>query len=208
MGLHHGWHVLIIHGAHYDRYFKERCQRLYEGVKMKRISWLILFLAITWCFTAGNIYAEGLRIGVVDVQKVIRECVAGKDATRRLKLKQDERASDMGARKSEITALKKSIEELDPVLEKDIRDKKKTELASKTQAMKDAESKFSRQMREINSSQSSSVKSEVFRVIDQVAKRNGLSVVFDKGQVMYSGGASDITSQVIEEYDSEFQRTR
>lgn len=175
---------------------------------MRRIAWVLCLLVILGMWTINSAQADGVKIGVVDVQRVIKECVAGKDATRRLKQKQNERASDMESRKSEIAALKKSIEELDPVLEKEARDKKKSELAGKTQAMKDAESRYSKQVRDINSNQSSNVKSEVLRIIEQVAKKSGFSFIIDKNHALYSGGAVDITGQVIEEYDMEYQRTR
>jgi outer membrane protein len=175
---------------------------------MKKIAWLLCLLVILGTWTINPVQADGLKIGVVDVQRVIKDCVAGKDATRRLKQKQNERASDMESRKAEIAALKKSIEELDPVLEKEARDKKKSELAGKTQAMKDAESRYSKQVRDINSNQSSNVKSEVLRIIEQVAKKGGFSFILDKNHALYSGGAVDITGQVIEEYDMEYQRTR
>lgn len=175
---------------------------------MRQIAWLLSLMAILYVGLGNSAHAEGIKIGVVDVQRVVKECVAGKDTTRRLKQKQDDRSSDMENRKAEIAALKKAIEELDPVLEKDVRDKKKSELAGKTQAMKDAESRYSGQLRDINSKQSSNVKSEVLRIIDQVGKKGGYSFIIDKNHALYSGGAVDITGQVIDEYDMEYQRTR
>ncbi len=175
---------------------------------MKRIAWLFCLGLVLGIWSSDTALADGAKIGVVDVQRVIKECAAGKDATRRLKQKQEERSSDMENRKAEIAALKKSVAALDPVLEKETLDKKKAELAAKTKAMKDAESRFGGQIRDINSKQSSNVKNEVLRVIEQVGRKGGFSFIVDRNHLLYSGGAVDITGQVIEEYDMEYQRTR
>lgn len=175
---------------------------------MKKVAWLLCFVFLAGIWSTKPVQAEGMKIGVVDVQQVIRECAAGKDTTRRLKQKQDERTSDLGVRKSEIAALKKSIAALDPVLEKEELDKKKAELNTKTKALKDIEARFGRQIRDINSKQSSSVRNDVLRIIEQVGRKNGFALIVEKNQALFSGGAADITSQVIEEYDLEFQRTR
>lgn len=175
---------------------------------MKRFAWLLCLGLVAGIWFSKTAQADAMKIGIVDVQQVIRDCVAGKDTTRRLKQKQDERAADLGGKKSEIAALKKSIASLDPVVEKEDLDKKKAELAAKTKALKDADSRFGKQIRDINSKQSSNVRNDVIRIIEQVGRKNGFTLIVEKNQFLYSGGAVDITSQVIEEYDLEFQRTR
>jgi outer membrane protein len=175
---------------------------------MKNIMCLALILTVMACLTDRPVRAEGVRIGVVDIQRVISECAAGKDVTKKLRQKQDERSSDLDSKKAEITALKKSIEALDPVLQKEELDKKKADLAAKTKVMKDTESKFNSQIRDLNNRQSSTVMSDILRIIDTVGKKGGFSVIIDKTHVFFSGGAVDVSGQVIEEYDMEFQRTR
>ena len=171
------------------------------------VLWACVF-AMVGSLTAGRVQAADLRIGVVDVQRVIKESQAGRDATRKLRHKQDERSSDIQNRKAEIAVLQKSIESLDPVVDKEAREKKKAELAVKIEAMKDMDSRFNGQLRDINTKQSSSVKSDVLRVIDQVGRKGGFFLIIDKNDALFSAGASDVTSQVIEEYDMELQRDR
>lgn len=175
---------------------------------MKKITYtLFFFMIFMGCFYVP-VKADVLKVGVVDVQQVIKDCAAGKDTARKLKQKQDERSVDLNVRRLEIATLKKNVAALDAAADKEELEKKKEELAVKTRALRDSENRFGSQVRDLNTKQSTVIKNDVFRIIEQIGRKNGFTLIVEKSQILYSGGAVDITSQVIEEYDMEFQRIR
>ena len=175
---------------------------------MKYITVLIQCVLIVGMSFATMAYgADVARIGVVDYQRILKECMAGKDIAKKLRQKQDERTSALESRRSEIVSLQKSID-IDHSGDKDNRDKKKMELSKKLEAFKDEETRFNTQLKDLNAQQASLIKDGISQVIDKIGKKGGYLLILEKTDTLYAPASTDITSQVIEEYDMAYQQRK
>jgi outer membrane protein len=148
------------------------------------------------------------RIGVVDYQKVLKESLAGKEIARKMRQKQDEWTVSHEVKKLEIANLQKSIENPEINGEKNGLDARKRELARKLEAFKADEVKFYGVLKDINAQQGGLIREGIIQAIERVGKKGGFLLIVEKTDILYSPVSNDITRQVIDEYDSEYQRKK
>ncbi|MBU1171053.1 MAG: OmpH family outer membrane protein [Proteobacteria bacterium] len=175
-------------------------------MRLKRsvLSLLVLFVMIG---SVSSVYgADVAKIGVVDFQRILKESLAGKDAARILRQKQDERSEDLKKRQQDIVNLQKYIESIELLGEKSDRDQKKLELTIKLDGFKAADDLYSNQLKEINAKQTAEIKDEVFQLIEKIGKKGGYLLILEKNDTLYAPMSTDITSKVVEEYNMDYQR--
>jgi len=143
------------------------------------------------------------RLAVIDVQKVLQNSSAGKQAYERLKKMQDER----------ITRAQKMDEEV-KTLETDLNNKKMSlseeKVADITKQISDkkiAEQRYAqdadREVGEARDRELQALEAKIKPVIDQLGKELGLAAIFNKFEsgLVYASDAIDITDTVIKRFD-------
>ena len=150
--------------------------------------------------------ADVAKIGVVDFQQILKESLAGKNAARLMRQKQDERSRDLEKLRQDIVKLQKYIEGIDLLGDKADREQKKMELSIKLDAFNDADQRYASQLKEINEKQMADIKKRVFEVAETLGKKGGYLLILEKNQIVYAPGTIDITGKVIEVYNADFQR--
>jgi outer membrane protein len=165
--------------------------------------------AVIVFFLASVTYAADVaRIGVVDYQKVLKESLAGKDIAKKMRKKQDEWTVAHEVKKLEIANLQKSIDHPEINGEKNGIDAQKKELAKKQEAFKADEAKYYGVLKDINAQQGGLIRDGIIQAIERVGKKGGYLLIVEKSDILYSPVSNDITRQVIDEYDSEYQRNK
>ena len=144
------------------------------------------------------------RLAVIDVQKVLQNSSAGKQAYERLKKMQDER----------ITRAQKMDEEV-KTLETDLNNKKMSlseeKVADITKQISDkkiAEQRYAqdadREVGEARDRELQTLEAKIKPVIDQLGKEMGFAAIFNKFEsgLVYASDAIDITDVVIKRFDA------
>lgn len=150
--------------------------------------------------------ADVAKIGVVDFQRILKESLAGKEAAKLMRQKQDERSEDLKNRQEVIVDLQKNIESIELTGDKSDRDQKKLELSIKLDEFKEADLAFAGQLKDINAKQTEEIRKDVFDVIENIGKKGGYLLILEKGDTVYAPVTTDITAKVIEEYNDQYQR--
>ena len=144
------------------------------------------------------------RLAVIDVQKVLQNSSAGKQAYERLKKMQDER----------ITRAQKMDEEV-KTLETDLNNKKMSlseeKVADITKQISDkkiAEQRYAqdadREVGEARDRELQALEAKIHPVIDQIGKEMGLAMIFNKFEsgLVYASDAIDITDAVVTRFNA------
>lgn len=176
-----------------------------KNMRLKQsVSFILGCFILVAC--ASTVYgADVAKIGVVDFQRILKESQAGKNAAQILRQKQEERSEDLKKRQQDIVALQKTIESIELVGDKADRDQKKLELTIKLDGFKDADNRYTSQLKDINAKQTAQIKEDVFQLIEKIGKKGGYLLILEKNDILYSPMSTDITSKVIDEYNTEFQ---
>jgi outer membrane protein len=144
------------------------------------------------------------KIAILDVQRLVTDSVAGKDALAKLKKLQEGKVAEGKAKSDEIDALRKRLNEGrlsladDKIaeLEKQLEDR----VTSARRFQEDAE-------REFNKSRDASfqdIERRVFPVIEKFGQEGGYTFIFNKFQsgLLFAADGADVTDQIIQRFDA------
>ena len=161
---------------------------------MKKIIIAISLLIFTVSIQAAS---ATNKIGVVDVQKILRSSPKIKSSALALRKRFQPREAKL---KSQGQALQKEMVDLkrnSTVMSKSQIAEKQTEIANKRNDLRLAESQF---MQEVHAAQQKDLGAVIARInkaVEQVAKRGHYTLVVQRNHAVYFLPKMDITSQVL-----------
>lgn len=145
-----------------------------------------------------------MRVAVVDVQKVLAQSTAGKQAYDRLKKMQEERITRAQKMNEELTNLSNDMNTKKLSLSED----KLTEMAKTISDKKIAMDRYAqdadREIGEARDKALADLQNKISPVIDGIGKEMGLALIFNKFEsgLVYASDAVDITDTVIKRFDA------
>ncbi|MEO7794606.1 MAG: OmpH family outer membrane protein [Thermoanaerobaculia bacterium] len=160
-------------------------------------------LSVVALVPASAAVAQTGKVAVIDVQRLVTDSVAGKEALARLKKLQDDKIAEGKAKNEEVDGLRKRLNEGRLSLADDKISELEKQLEEKITGLRrfqeDAEKDFNKS-REATFGE---IERRVFPVIEQVGKEAGYTFIFNKFQsgLLYADDAADITNQIIQRFD-------
>lgn len=148
--------------------------------------------------------AQGLKVAVIDVRRLVTDSVAGKESLARLRKLQEDRVTEAKTKQDEIEQLRKRLGEGRLSLSDDKIAEMEKQLEEKVTGFRrfqeDAE-------KELNKSQElafAEIERRVAPIIEQAGKEGGYTLMFNKYQsgLVYADEAADITNQIIQRFDA------
>ncbi len=154
---------------------------------------------------APAVRAEEFKLGIVDLQRALNECDAGKKAKEDFKTQVDKLQAELAKQKGEIEKIKDDVEKKGMVLKDDERKNIERDYQKKLRdfqrTYKDSQAELQQRDNELTS--------EILRQLQEViaeygAKQNYTLVLeaSNTGAVLYGSRAVDITDPVIQEYNT------
>jgi len=170
----------------------------------------------TFAFTTGVASAGDIKIGGVDLQKILDKSIAGKEALNGLKMVAEREKKALEDKQHAFRDLKKELEQQSMMMrestmaekEKKLRRLKREIELYREDAQQTIQKEQSRIMRKLLKS--------ITKIIDVYAKENGYSLILEKGQgpnplgviVLYMDDAIEVTPAIIEIYDKEYSSSK
>ena len=145
-----------------------------------------------------------MKIGVVDLQKVMETSTEGKKAKGVFQKKVERIQGEMKGKQDELTTLKEELERQSGVLSENARqDKEKSyqyKLRDYQRLVKDSQEELQREDREL----SEKILKDLQGLIEGYGKKEGFDLILEKTQsaVLYGSTKLDITDPIIQIYDS------
>ena len=148
---------------------------------------------------ATFVQAADIRIGFVDLQKVLTSVDAGKKAKSLLEKEMSAKRTSLEKEQKEIQTELEQLEKRSAILNETAKMKKQAELQKKLQAFqrKAMESQMALQKREQELTKP--LLDEVRVIVESVGKSKGFQLILEKseGAVLYAAQGADLTSDVI-----------
>jgi len=161
--------------------------------KVLGVVFLILFAVPAW--------AQQIKIGLIDVQKVISDSNAGKKAREKFQAQVKKTEGDLMRQKQELEKLKADMDKKGPLLKDDDRKNLDKELQRKyviyQQDMRDSQEELQQKERAMTAD----ILKDLETVVNEVGKSEKFTLILERSQLLYSDQAVDITSKVLELYN-------
>ncbi len=142
------------------------------------------------------------KVGVIDIQKVLKTSLSGKEALRRLQDAADKKEEFLKKKQKELEALQKQYNTAP------LSSDKKSELETKIQTLIKDVNRFKEDARvELQKAEEQELRgleAEVMPLIGKIGKGEGFQAIFGKQQsgLVFMDPALDITDHIIEAYDA------
>ena len=164
----------------------------------------LLVLATLLCgVDVAAVGAEAIKIGLVDLQRVLVESKKGKEPLAKLKADMDAKNRDLEAQEKRVRQMEADFEKQQSVLSEAAR-KEKQKAIQKAQVdlsrtVDDLKREFGERERELRQR----LVREVQTVVQEYGKKNGYVLIMEMraAGVMYSSEGADISKEIIAAYE-------
>ena len=163
--------------------------------------WLaFVLLALAPSFVSAQ--EQRVKIGFLDVQRVISESQAGKRARDRFQAEIKKAEADALRDKNEIERLKSDLDKKGPLMKEDERRNLEADLEKRyvnyQRAVTDTQQTLQKKDREMTND----ILKELEKIVAEVGKADKFTLILERSQILYSDQGIDISNRVIEVFNS------
>ena len=160
-------------------------------------------LAVLLLLAGGPAFsADPVKIGVVDLQKILETSNFGKAAQNELKVQRDKMQADMKQRGNEIQEIESRMQREAMVMSKETREEKEREHRIKVSDFQALQRKYQSDLQEIERKLMGKLQTEITSLVSDIAKKDGYLLVISNIGVIYSLPSTDLTERLIQELNA------
>ena len=146
---------------------------------------------------AGTAGAE-LRIAVVDMQRALNECDAGKRAKEQVKAKFEKSQDALRRQREDLDRMKQDYDRKALVLKEEERRNLEKDLETRGLDFKRKYEDFQRDLKQTDAELTASIVEELYDIVRNYGEKNGYSVVLEASNgLLYSEKSIDITDEIV-----------
>ncbi|MBP2675682.1 MAG: rane protein [Deltaproteobacteria bacterium] len=159
---------------------------------------IILVAAMVTAIFAGTSLAEGLRVAVIDINKILNDSEAGKAAKKKMEARYEELKKTIDGKQEEARKIKEEIEKQKVMLGKEKLKEKEDALQAKINELRQMTQEGEQEMQGRQAEFTREVLKSVETQIDVVVKAEKLDLVLEKtAGVVYFNPSMDISPRVL-----------
>ncbi|MGA1862424.1 OmpH family outer membrane protein [Deferribacter thermophilus] len=164
----------------------------------------ILFLAIFFVFI-GSAYAE-LKIAVVNMQKALDECDAGKAAVEEMKKLYSAKQQEINEKQNELKRMQEEINNQSSLLSEDAKQAKLDDYQKKLKDLKRFVADSNEELKKKEQEFISKIATDLKEVVEKLGKELKYDIILEvrESGVLYNSDKVDITNLVVERYNKEW----
>ena len=168
---------------------------------------IVIFSALVFFVTcmmfSGALWASELRVGVMNVQKVLTSSVAGQAAKEKFDAKMKELQEKFKAEEEELVAMQKDIEKKSTAWSEETKQEKVREFQKKRRELQSKTEDARFELKQLQDKELAPILKALEKVVDAYGSANGYTIIFDsKNHVIYFDQAIDISDKLIVELDA------
>ena len=165
---------------------------------------VLAVIVMMWAASAGAVSAaEGMKLGYVDLQEVVKSSKVGKAGLAELEAFKDTRQKEISTKEKELLKAKQEFENQQFTLSDSVKKEKSDQIDKMETGLKRLLEDSDKELRDRRNQLLSRMQNEILQVIKAVGKEKGFSMIFDKDVgMLYGDDTLDVTKLVIERYDT------
>lgn len=166
----------------------------------------VAVISLMFIFVMTSMAFAELKIGIVDMQKALDECDAGKAASQKMEQRYKEKQKEIQKKRDELQSMQTELNSQSGVLSKQAKQDKMAEYQSELKDLKrmvdDSNSELKRQER----SYVNRIAEDMTQVVQKLGKELKYDIVMEKQEagIVHNSETVDITPIVIERYNKEW----
>ena len=145
---------------------------------------------------------EKIKIGWVDIQRVIAESDAGKKAKERFQAHVKKAEADLLKEKQEVERAKSELEKKGPLLREEEKRNMEMDLQRRYVNYQRSMQDMQQELRQREGEMTAAILKDLEKVVNEIGKSEQFTLIFERSQILYSDQGIDITGKVIELYNS------
>ncbi len=163
----------------------------------------ILWTAAALLLVAGIARAE-LRVAVVDMQRALNECDAGKKAKDQVKAKFEKAQDQLKKQRDELDKARDDFDKKALVLKEEQRRDLEKEFEAKSLDFKRKYEDFQRDLKRTDSELTSGIVEQLYGIVAEIGQQKGYTMVLEasSGVLLYNDKTIDITDEVIKAHNA------
>lgn len=165
--------------------------------------WTIAFVVFLLGFALGApgpALAQG-KVGVVDLERAVKECKQGKRALAQLNLKAQKFESEMKQLQADVQKLQKDLENTAMLLKPEARRLKERDLERKIRQARERQQDGRQELREAQRDSFDTIVRKMGRIIRDIGTRGKYALIVESKTTFYFPKSADITDSVIAAFD-------
>jgi outer membrane protein len=147
--------------------------------------------------------ATVIRVGFVDVQRVLTRSTAGVSARDQLEREKATMQKEMEAKRQELDKLRDELEKKGPLMTADTRRDKTDAYERKRRDAARLVDDFQKELEKKEQTLLHRVLQDLGGIIERVAKDRGYALIVERRGLLYASAEADVTDDVIRAYDQE-----
>ena len=154
--------------------------------------------------TAAAAPAAGIKIGVINVERLVQESALGKEAFNRVKKLNDAKKEEGDKLSKELREMEQKLADQGSAMADDKRDALQKSYQEKAIAFKRFQDDANRDLEAAQKKELSELERRVFPVINQVGKEKGFTLILNKFQsgLVFVDDSVDITDEVLKVFNT------
>lgn len=166
---------------------------------LKRILLVGVFFILAG-FLADDVKAAEMKIGVMNVQKIIVQCDAGKQGKARFEVKMKELQGKFKHEEEALIALQKEIEKKNSAWSEETKAAKARDFQKMKREFQTKTDDARYELKQLQDKELEPILKALEGVVDKFGKNNGYTAIFDsKNGVIYFDHAIDVTDRIVSE---------
>jgi outer membrane protein len=178
--------------------------------KLGIIGWGMLGWLALSCAASCLYAADGPKIGVVDLQKVVSMSNYGKAALAEVNKKGESLTEDFKKKEKELQEIKTKIEREALVMSPEKREEQERDFRIKVGDLQSLEKKYKKELQELNLKLIGRIQNEVLEIVEDIGKKDNYTLILElrEAGVMYTVDSIDLTDKIIKLYDEKFSKEK
>jgi len=161
--------------------------------------WLLVIALALFSSVAS---AQVVKVGFVDIQKVIAESAAGKRAKDRFQAQIKKAEADIQKERIDLERLKADIEKKGPLLKDEERRNLEADFQKRSVNLQRTMGDYQTDLQQKEREMMGDILKDLEHIVSDVGKAEKFTIILEKSQILYSDQSTDITNRVIETYNS------
>jgi outer membrane protein len=155
-------------------------------------------------------HAAELKLAVVDMQRALNECEAGKHAKDQVKAKFEKAQESLKRQRDELDRARDDFDKKALVLKEEQRRDLEKEFEVKSLDFKRKYEDFQRDLKRTDSELTSGIVEQLYGIVGEIGQQKGFTMVLESssGALLYSDKSVDITDEVIKLHNANPNKAR
>jgi outer membrane protein len=170
----------------------------------------ILGASVALLLATTTAHAADIKVGVVDMQRALNDCDAGKKAKDQVKAKFEKAQEQLKRQRDDLDKAREDFDKKALVLKEDQRRDMQKDFEVKSLDFKRKYEDFQRDLKRTDSELTSGIVDQLYGIVTQLGQERGLTMVLEasSGVLLYSDKSIDITDEVIKLHNANPSRAR